>query len=154
MARIPRRNPTARAPEIVASVKISHVYRALDGREPRRTGSGTWRAPAVWRSGEGFNVSMDDSGGVWHDLATNEGGGVLDLVTRIRGGSRQGALRWLAGFAQVPLSDSPSGAERSEWAKERCRIELELPRARFWRRAAIALSEQVIDSLGSFGSPP
>ena len=47
-----------RATEVLACVKfISNIYRALTGREPRRTGPAAWRTPAVWRGGD---VSMDD----------------------------------------------------------------------------------------------
>src|SRR5690348_3829959 len=90
--------PTGRVDKILAGIKISQVYHALAGKEPRRAGSDNWRAVAVWRGGDGFNVSMDDVRGLWHDFTTDEGGGVLDLVVRIRGGTRQDALRWLAEF--------------------------------------------------------
>ena len=140
--------PISRAREIVARVKISDVYRALASREPRQTGANTWRATAVWREGIGLNVSMDDGRGVWRDFATAEGGGVLALVARVRGGSHHEALKWLADFAGIPLNDKPlSAAQRAKWALDRRRIEQELPRARSWRRAAIMLCEHVLDSL-------
>src|SRR5689334_18557606 len=88
--------PSARLNEILASIKISQVYRALTGKEPRRSGVNRWRAVAVWRGGDGFNVSLDDGRGLWHDFTTGEGGGILDLVVRVVGGSRQDALRWVA----------------------------------------------------------
>lgn len=88
MTTMPQSRPTGRVHEILASIKVSRVYRTLVGKEPRRSGSDTWRAVAVWRGGDGFNVSLDDARGIWHDFTTGEGGGVLDLVVRIRGGSR------------------------------------------------------------------
>jgi hypothetical protein len=60
----------------------------------------------MWRGGDGFNVSLNDTRSVWHDFTTDEGGGVLDLVARIRGGDRQDALRWLAAFAGIRLDQS------------------------------------------------
>jgi hypothetical protein len=44
-----------RAHETIAGVRISDAYQALTGVKPRRTGSDTWRAPAIWRDGEGLN---------------------------------------------------------------------------------------------------
>lgn len=95
---------------IFEQVRISDVYAALTGRKLRRTGVDTWRGQAWWRNGNGLNVRLDDSRGVWKDFVTNEGGGVLALVVRIRGGTRQDALRWVADFAGVPrrhASDIP-----------------------------------------------
>lgn len=78
----------------------------------------------------------------------NEGGGVLDLVVRIRGGSRQGALRWLADFARVPLDNRfLSVSQRADWARQQQLVKRELPRARLWQRAALALGDQVLDNL-------
>jgi hypothetical protein len=132
--------------EVLAGTKISQVYRALTGREPRRTGSETLRAVAVWRDGDGFNVSLDDTRGLWHDFTTGEGGGVLDLVVRVRGGSRQDALRWVADLVGCPLDDRPLSAfDRTRWVKQQRQIERELPKARLWRRSVLALGEEVLD---------
>jgi hypothetical protein len=134
--------------DVLAGTKISQVYRALAGSEPRRTGSETWRAVATWRGGDGFNVSLDDARGLWHDFPTDEGGGVLDLVVRVRGGSRQDALRWVADLVGCPLDDHPfSPFDRALWAKQQRQIERELPNARLWRRAALALGDEVLDQL-------
>jgi len=103
---------------------------------------------AEWRDGTGFNVSLDDVRGLWHDFATGEGGGVLDLVIRVRGSSRQDALRWVADLAGSPFDDRPLPArDRMCWAKQQRQIELELPKARLWQRAAIVLGEGVLDRL-------
>ena len=134
--------------EILARVKISEVYYTLTGKEPRRVGSDAWRGAAVWRGGDGANVSLNDTRNVWYDFAANEGGGVLDFVVRIRGCSRQDALRWLADFAGVPLHNrSLSPTERRRRAKRQLQIRRELPMARLWQRAALALGDQVLDSL-------
>jgi len=134
--------------EILASIKISQVYRALAGREPRRTGPDTWRAPATWRGGDGFNVSMDDARGLWHDFTTDEGGGLLDLIVRARGGSRQDALRWCADLAGVQIEDKPlSPEDRARWAAERRQLERDLPAARYWQRAAVSIAEELLTTL-------
>jgi hypothetical protein len=102
----------------------------------------------VWRGGDGFNVSMNDAGGVWHDFVTDEAGGVLALVARIRGGSHYEALMWLADLAGIPLNHRPlSAGQRARWVRTRRRIALELPRARYWQRSAIALVEHLLDAL-------
>jgi hypothetical protein len=113
------------APEITAGVRFSDVYQALAGVKPRRTGSDTWRAPAIWR--DGINVSMDDSRGVWHDFKTDDGGGVLALVVQVRGGTRQNALHWLADLTGTRLGDQPfPPAESAKLARERWEFERDL----------------------------
>jgi hypothetical protein len=93
-------------------------------------------------------VSMDDARNVWHDFTTGEGGRMLDLVVRIRGGSRQDALKWVAEFAGHPLKERPlSASERARWGTRQRKIEAELPKARLWQRAALALGEQVLGGL-------
>jgi hypothetical protein len=136
------------AQDIIASVRISDVYGVLAGNQPRRTGTDTWRAPATWRGGDGFNVSLDDSRGVYHDFVDDSGGGVLDLVQRIRGGTRQDALRWVADFAGIPLNDQPlSPEDRRRWARERQEIEQHLTDAQYWRRAVVKFTDELLDSL-------
>jgi hypothetical protein len=102
----------------------------------------------VWRGGDGLNVSLDDSRRVWHDFVDDSGGGVLDLVQRVRGGSRQDALKWVADFAAIHLDDQPLQSEqRRQWAEERRRIERALPDAQRWRRAAVNMADQRLDLL-------
>jgi len=138
------------ARDILARVKISQVYKSLTGIEPRRTGLDTCRGPAVWRGGDGRNVSMDDSRGIWHDFRDDTGGGVLDLIVQVRGGSRADALRWLADFASIPLDESPlSTEERARWARERAHLEGTLPTAQYWQRAAVSLTEGLLETLKS-----
>lgn len=55
---------------------------------------------------------------------------MIDLVVRVRGGSRPDALRWLADLAGIPLDNRPlSASERARWAAERRAIEKDLPAA-------------------------
>ncbi|HWQ57123.1 MAG TPA: hypothetical protein VN442_25780 [Bryobacteraceae bacterium] len=136
------------ASEILSRVKIGDVFHALTGQQPHRAGRDTWRAAATWRDGDGLNVSGDESLAVWHDFATDEGGGVLDLIVRVRGGSRQDALRWLAEYTGTPLEDRPlSPEERAEYARKRDALERDLPKARYWKRAAVLLVEETLDGL-------
>jgi hypothetical protein len=136
------------AREILNRIKISDVYRALTSTEPRRTSTDTLRGRAVWRDGNGLSVSLNDRRGFWHDFVTHDGGGVLDLIVRVRGDSHQDALRWLADLVGLPLDDRPlSPEERRRWAQQKRLFEQELPRARYWRRAAIVLCECLLDTL-------
>ena len=53
---------------------------------------------AELRYGEHGRLSVRLSGeraGQWYDFAAGRGGGVLDLVARVRGGDRAAAVRWL-----------------------------------------------------------
>ena len=140
--------PPGRVNEVLASVRISQVYRALGGPELRRSGQDRYRGRAWWRDGDGFNVSLDDARNLWNDFPTGEGGGVLDLVVRVCGGSRQNALRWVADLVGCPLDDHPlPHFERVRWARGRRQIERELAKARLWLRSALALGKEVIDRL-------
>jgi hypothetical protein len=128
-------------------IPISQVYQILTGCKPRRTGADRSRARATWRGGDGWNVALDDARGVWNDFARNEGGGVLDLISRVRGGTRQSALKWLAASIGVTLDSDLSRAERARWAGQQRELGRELPLALHWRRAAILLAEELLDSL-------
>jgi hypothetical protein len=143
------RTASPRAAEIFSRAKISHVFEALTGRQPKPTGKGTFRGVAAWRAGaKGLNVSLDDSRGVWHDFVSGDGGGILCLIMRLRGCSKQDALKWLSEFTGVPLEDKPmSAGEKARYAERQRLIARELPRARDWRRAAIDLCEETLDHL-------
>jgi hypothetical protein len=128
--------------DLLSRVRIGDIYTALTAAEPRHSGANRWRARATWRGGDGWSVQLDDSRGVWHDFVTDDRGGVLDLIRRVRGGSRYDALRWLAVYAGVPLDDRPlSQDERERWAEERRRVERDLPTARYWRDTVVRLAE-------------
>ncbi len=119
--------PTAR--EMVAGVRITDVWRALGGGDLRRG-----RGQAWWRDGDGWSVSVDDRRGVWYDHRDGVGGGVLDLVAHVRGGTRCGAADWLADFLGIPLDGrrlTPT-AER-EYARRRAAAEGEAAELLAWR---------------------
>jgi hypothetical protein len=132
------------AAAILARVRISEVYRRLGGPELRGN-----RGPAFWRGGDGLNVSMDDTRGVWHDFGGDgEGGGILDLVQLVLGGNRADALRWCAELAGVPLQDTPlSAADRERWARERRELDKSLPVARHWRIAPVGICDELLVEL-------
>lgn len=48
----------------------------------------------------------------------------------------------------MPLDERPlSVAERAEWGRRQRELERQLPKARLWRRAAITLTENLLDAL-------
>ena len=134
--------------DVLTCIKISEACHTLTGIAPRRCGPSKYRAVATWRGGDGYTVSLDDSKGVWHDPVPDEGGGVLDLIVRVQGGNRAEALRWAADLVGIPLDNKPfTKADRARWAAERRELERALPGARYWRRAAIELSEELLSVL-------
>jgi hypothetical protein len=123
--------------DVIERVQISDAWRALCGGKLSRG-----RGRAFWRNGDGFNVSIDEAKKTWYDHARCEGGGIIDLVVLVRGGSRQDALRWLADLAGVELDDSPADPKQcAEWARERKAFERDLREARYWSRGAVSLIE-------------
>jgi hypothetical protein len=117
------RSQSPRAAEIFSRAKISHVFEAFRG-------VASWRADA-----KGLNVSLDGSRGVWHDFVSGDRGGILCLIMRQRGCSKQDALRWLADFTGIALEDRPLTAdERARFAEQSRRLNRELPKARHWKR--------------------
>ncbi len=114
-------------PDLLAGVRITDAWVALGGGPLRHR-----RGTAFWRHGDGFNVSLSDQKGCWHDFVTGEGGGVLDLVQKVRDCDRKGALRWLADFAGVPLDSKPlTAAQKRDYARAR-RGAKPLARAALW----------------------
>jgi hypothetical protein len=136
------------AAAVLDRIRLSAIYLALTGKPVKPTGGGRWRARALWRGGKQLSVAGDDRRGVWMDHVSGEAGGVLDLVVRVRGGTRQDALRWAAEFSGVPLENKPqSERERAEWIREQRRVERLLPTACCWRSAMIALTDELLDHL-------
>ena len=70
------------------------------------------RCQAKWRpKADGWNVSLNDDKNCWLDHVAVEGGGVLDLIIRVRDCSRLEALQWLSYLVGVPLYN-PTPQER------------------------------------------
>jgi len=118
---------------IIFGRPISAIWQALGGDTPRRG-----RAPAFYRKGDNPGaVSLNDEKGCWHDFVTGDGGGVLDLVQRVRGGGRREALRWLSELVGVPI-EVRSFRDRKSYAVRRAAVQLEATQlardARDWER--------------------
>jgi len=62
-------------------------------------------------------IGDNDANGTYFDHVTNEGGGFVDLVVAVRGGTRREALEWLAAQAGVELTPQTRQQARN-WARE------------------------------------
>jgi hypothetical protein len=66
----------------------------------------------------------------------------------VLGGDRASALKWLATHFAIVLNDRPlTHEDRARYAREKRLYDRDLPVARLWRRAAVALTEQTLDEL-------
>jgi hypothetical protein len=100
-------------------------------------------------------VRLYDDRGRWHDYATGDNGGILDLIQRALGCSRAAALRWLAEFAGMPLEHkSFTRDERRAWARRQAEYKRDLPIAQRWRRAALLLCDETLDALKTSAFDP
>lgn len=109
---------------------ITLVWSALGGGPIRHN-----RARAFWRDGDGWNIRLKPDRGLWSDHATDQGGGILDLVVLVNGGTKADAYRWIAD--EFGLADDKPGAEdRRRWA-ERMRT----------REAAIAWRDSALEDM-------
>lgn len=133
-----------RAPEIISSVQISQVWRALGGGELRH-GHGR----AFWRGGDNPQaVSLNDDLGVWFDHVEGKGGGVLDLVQLVQGSRRGEALRWVADLAGIPLDERQfTPLERHQYAQQQSEFQRDLCQARLFRRTALSVCEELLTEL-------
>jgi hypothetical protein len=134
------------AAQILESVKISDVYRALGGA----TLPGGRRGIAFWRDGaNGFNVALNDEKGTWFDHAAGAGGGLLDLVVKAHGGTKHEGLRYLAALAGIDIDDSSAAAveARAEWRDQQAVLRRDLPDAQHWRTSMVAMIELSLDSI-------
>jgi hypothetical protein len=130
----------ATAADVVRSTPISTVFAWLGGDPPKRG-----RARAFWRDGDNQQaVSLSDAKAAWFDHRDNVGGGVIDLVQHVRGGSRQDALRWLASMTGIAIDDQPlKRHDRTDWWNEQ-RIKRE---AFYFASAAWVLAEDALEAL-------
>lgn len=114
---------------VVGALSIVDVWQALGGGELRRG-----RGRAFWRDGDGFNVALNSGRGVWRDLVTCEGGGILRLIQTVRRISKGEAFRWLADLAGVALT--PNSPDRRVRYAEARRDAAALARSAGWWLAA------------------
>jgi hypothetical protein len=99
------------------------------------------RGRAWWRNGDGWSVSVDAQRGMCYDHRDGIGGGVLDLVMHVQGGTRGDALRAVADMAGVTLDDgSPNRIAMSESAL----IRLD---SAYFASGARAMAEEALEQL-------
>src|SRR5580658_1977601 len=135
---VPRGSTALNVSDVIERVRISSVAEALGIKLDRTRRRGV----ATWREGRNFSVSFDDAKNVWHDFVTGEGGGVIALVQLIVGCDRKAALRWLAGFAGVPLGEQ-TDSERRNWSQRMRAVEPKARKLVAWKYETIeALREQ------------
>jgi hypothetical protein len=129
------------ASEVCSLRPISEVFVELGGSPPRHG-----RARAFYRDGDNQQaVSFDDSKGCWYDHRDGKGGGVLDLVQRVRGGSRAEALRHLAELSGVTLEDRPTtAAERRGFAKRARDADVYTQRVMDWASGLLSETEGTV----------
>jgi hypothetical protein len=101
---------------LIEQTRINHVWHALGGGELRHG-----RGQAWWRKGDGWSVSLSDDRGAWYDYRDSIGGGILDLIRHVRGGTRGQALRWLADAMGIELDGNTplSPKQRQCYARAR-----------------------------------
>ncbi len=116
------------AEELLSRVSITDVWLALGGRPPRHG-----RAPAFWRKTRDSNVALDDEKNCWFDHARDEGGGVLDLIIRARGGDRKQAAKWLKDYLGLPVDRTLSAADKRDYARRKSAAEREARELVAWR---------------------
>src|SRR5262245_49645268 len=104
------------AADILSRVCISDVWRGLGGGELRHG-----RGRAFWRGGDGYNVALDDTRGVWWDYRDGDGGGVLDLIQHVRCGARADALKFVAELAGLTLDSRPLSMQEKRTRAEHLR---------------------------------
>jgi hypothetical protein len=102
--------------DALTSIRISAVWTSLGGPPLRHS-----RGRAFWRNGDGYNVSLNDTKGVWHDHAHGGDGGILDLIQTVLQCDRAGAVAWLAETFNIPIEGQRTFTpqERKRYARAR-----------------------------------
>ena len=72
---------------------------ALGARRRQKSGPSEWRCACFLHGGNGPNLALSPSKGVWHCLSACGGGDAIELVRRARDLDFMGALEWLAEWA-------------------------------------------------------
>ncbi len=84
----------------------------------------------------------------WHCFGCNSDGDAFDFIAKIEGTDFNGAKRRLAELAGFTLDGGECTREDVErWAAEKRAVQADLPAARFWRRAALALGYELLENL-------
>jgi len=125
------------AQTILSGTSIVEVWHALGGGEIRHG-----RGQAFWRGGDGWSASIDDNRGLWFDHRDCVGGGILDLIQHVRGGTRVEALQWLGTLAGVRLDHLPERDRNAMGVAWRTNRE-----AFYFARAAAEMAVSALESL-------
>ncbi len=127
------------ASAVIDAWGIDKIWQALGGGQLRRG-----RGRAFWRNGQGFNVAIDVERGSWWDFARCEGGGKLDLIQRVRGGSREESLKWLSGVTGVSRStrEPLSLEQRRTHARKRAVAAKAARNAGWWHQSLVETLER------------
>jgi len=131
--------------EILSDARIVEVWTALGG-PTLHGGPYAYRGCAWWRNGDGLNVSVNAVRNVWFDHRNGLGGGIVDLIARVRGVRPREALCWLAEWQGVGLQRL-SREDRTRHREERRKLEKLLASALLFQRAVIALFEELLADL-------
>jgi hypothetical protein len=126
--------------EIKRRAPITDVWLGLGGPPIRQRRSRAW-----WRNGEKPSVAIYADTGRWRDNAAGTGGDVFDLVRVVQGCGFKDAVKWLAAFAGIDLSESAnriSYRPDTGWAAD-------LRAAMCWKMAAEQLAEELLEVLPS-----
>lgn len=127
---------------------ITDVVRRLGGGEPRHG-----RITAFYREGDNYSVSLDDKKNVWFDHRDGVGGGVLDLVVRVLGGTRADALKWLSEHYGIPL-ETQTPAQRKKAIRANHKADVLAGEAADWARGMrLLLEQQYRDLLEAISGP-
>ncbi len=119
--------------ELLDSASITEVWAALGGPRLRRG-----RGQAWWRSGDGYNIALDESKGAWFDHARGKGGGILALIETTLACDRRCALSWLADHLGALLDDNPlSETERRAYAERRRKAKARARELTEWREGSL-----------------
>lgn len=130
------------ANDLIARTRITEVWAALGGGDPRRG-----RGRAFWRGGDSYNISLNEEKKTFYDHARGEGGGVLDLICLTRECNQQTALRWLADHLGLPFDDRElTQSERQQWRQDRA----DRRAAQHFATAADKLAEELLYHLAWF----
>ena len=134
----------------IAELDIFEVWSKIGGG-PLRNG----RGQALWRGGEGWNVSLNRDRGAWYDFGAARGGGLLDLVMVALARDRSSALTWLQQHCGLDPLRPLSPQERREWANRHRRAEEKAQRVMHWHVGLIRNLEQAkVDTYQGYVAHP
>jgi hypothetical protein len=97
----------------LSHVRITELARELAGHDNVKDN----RCRAVWRSGDGWSVTLDDIKGTFFDHVEADGGGVLDFIRRF-GHTKHEALRIVEEYTGSSLDRRPRVSKSAmNWAR-------------------------------------